>query len=321
MKKTFKSKKIFIAGHKGMVGSALCSYLKKMNFNNIITASRSKLDLTDSDKVQKFIKRKKPNVVINCAGKVGGIMANYNFPTQFLLENIKIQINLAESCFKNNIENVIFLGSSCIYPKFAKQPIKEEYLLNSKLEPTNEAYALAKIIGLKSLEYYNRQFNKNYITLMPCNMYGPNDNFDLKNSHFIPALIKKFYKGKIKKKKIIEIWGTGKARREIMHVEDLADAIFFILIKLLKEDKKLKKNIKKNPFINVGTGIDHSIKFYASVIQKIIYSKSKIKFNKKFPDGTPRKLLNNSVIYKMGWKPKISIIEGLKSTYEWYKKN
>ena len=316
-----KKVKIFIAGHKGLVGSALFNYLKRNNFKNIITATRLQLDLTDSLKVKKFIKRQKPDVVINCAGRVGGILANYTYPTEFLFENIKIQMNLVNSCFENNIKNVILLGSSCIYPKFAKQPMKEEYLLSGKLELTNEPYALAKIVGLKSLEYYNRQFKTNYVALMPTNLYGPNDNFHAINSHFIPALIKKFHKTNINKKKIVEVWGTGKAKREMMYVYDLADAICFILKKLLKKDKSLKKIIKKTSFINVGTGIEHSVKFFAQRIQKIVNPNTKIKFNPKFPDGTPRKILNCQIIRKLGWRPKTSLDEGLIRAYDWYLKN
>ena len=316
-----KKIKIFIAGHKGLVGSALFDFLKRNNFNNIITATRLQLDLTDASKVKQFIKRQKPDVVINCAGRVGGVLANYTYPTEFLFENIKIQMNLVNSCFENNIKSVILLGSSCIYPKFAKQPMKEEYLLSGKLELTNEPYALAKIVGLKSLEYYNRQFKTNYVALMPTNLYGPNDNFHAINSHFIPALIKKFHKTNITKKKTVEVWGTGKAKREMMYVYDLADAICFILKKLLKKDKALKKIIKKTSFINVGTGIEHSVKFFVQRIQKIVNPNTKIKFNPKFPDGTPRKLLNSQIIRKLGWRPKTSLDEGLIRAYDWYLKN
>ena len=216
---------------------------------------------------------------------------------------------------------LINLGSSCIYPKNSKQPIKEKYLLSSELEKTNEAYALAKIVGLKACQFYNEQYKTDYFTLMPCNLYGPNDNFDSKNGHFIPALIKKFINVKKKKKKIVEVWGSGKAKREMMYVYDLADAIFFVLKKLLKKDKSLKKIIKKTSFINVGTGIEHSVKFFAQRIQKIVNPNTKIKFNPKFPDGTPRKLLNSQIIRTLGWRPKTSLNEGLIRAYDWYLKN
>ena len=274
-----KKEKIFIAGHNGMVGSALYDYLKSKKEHHLIVANKSKLDLTNETKVKLFIKKHKPSVVINCAGKVGGIMANYKFPTQFLFENVKIQMNLVNSCFENKVKNVILLGSSCIYPKFAKQPIKEEYLLSGKLEPTNEAYAIAKIFGLKALEYYNRQFNTNYFALMPTNLYGPNDNFHSTNSHFLPSLIKKFHSSKIGKKKAVEVWGSGKAKRDMMYVYDLADAISFLLEKLLRGDKKLNKIIKKTSFINVGTGIEHTVKFFVKMIQKVINPNAKVQFN------------------------------------------
>ena len=201
-----------------MVGSSILRYFKKLGLKNIIVRSRKKLDLTNWNKVNKFLKKTKPDIVINCAGKVGGILANYNYPKEFLFENIYIQLNLLDTCFRNNIKTYINLGSSCIYPKKSKQPIKEDYLLSGKLESTNEAYAIAKIVGLKSCEFYNRQYKTNYFTLMPCNMYGPNDNFEIKSSHFIPGLIKKFYTANRKNMKNVEVWGSGKAKREIMHV-------------------------------------------------------------------------------------------------------
>ena len=236
MKNQITKCKIFIAGHNGMVGTALKNYLINNNVKKVITASRKNLDLQIEDQVEKFIKKNKPDIIINCAGKVGGILANSTYPTEFLYENIFIQTNLIKSAYKNKVKHFLNLGSSCIYPKNAKQPIKEKYLLSSELEKTNEAYALAKIVGLKTCQFYNEQYNTNYFTLMPCNLYGPNDNFDSKNSHFIPALIKKFINAKKNKKKIVEIWGSGKPKREIMHVDDLASAIFFILQKKIKKE-------------------------------------------------------------------------------------
>jgi len=321
MKIALKKKKIFIAGHNGMVGSSILRYFKKLGLKNIIIQNRKKLDLTNWNKVNKFLKKTKPDIVINCAGKVGGILANYNYPKEFLFENIYIQLNLLDTCFRNNIKTYINLGSSCIYPKKSKQPIKEDYLLSGKLESTNEAYAIAKIVGLKSCEFYNRQYKTNYFTLMPCNMYGPNDNFEIKSSHFIPGLIKKFYTANRKNMKNVEVWGSGKAKREIMHVDDLASAIFFMLNKVEKKDKKVLDVLKKNSHINIGANKDYTIKQYANMLGKLFKKKINLKFNKSYPDGTPRKLLDNSIIYSMGWKPIISIEKGLKETLEWYKEN
>lgn len=310
--------KIFITGHKGMVGSAVYNIFNNENFGTLLTLSKKKLDLLNFAQVNNFIKKKKPNLIINCAGKVGGIMANSKFPTEFLNENILIQSNLINSAFQNKIENFINLGSSCIYPKNSKQPIKEEYLLSSKLEKTNEAYALAKIVGLKLCEYYNNQYGKNYITLMPCNMYGPNDNFDLDNSHFLPALIRKIFLSKDRKN--VEIWGTGRPKRELMHVDDLASAILFITRLLNKKNKRLIKLIKKNPLINVGSGVEHQIKDFANMIKEMTKINCNLIFNKKYPDGTPRKILDNRKIKSLGWKPNISLNKGLEETIEWYRK-
>ena len=259
-KNPLKNKKIFIAGHNGMVGSALVRYLKKKNIKKLILVSRKKLDLLNQQKVKNFLIKENPDIIINCAGRVGGILANSSYPVEFLNENIMIQLNLVNAAFKNKIEHFINLGSSCIYPKMSKQPIKEDYLLSSYLEKTNEAYAIAKIVGLKSCEFYNQQFQKSYFTLMPCNLYGPNDNFNLRNSHFIPALIKKIIKSKKEKNKKIEIWGTGKPKREVMYVDDLARAIYFCLEKKVLKNKKFLNLIKRNSVINVGSGNEFTIK-------------------------------------------------------------
>ena len=316
-----KKLKVFIAGHNGMVGRSLTNYLKKKEFGKIITASRKRLNLENYDKVNRFIKQKRPDIIINCAGRVGGILANSTFPTEFLNENIDIQSNLIKSSFKNKIDHFINLGSSCIYPKNSKQPIKEKYLLSSSLEKTNEAYALAKIVGLKMCEYYNQQYKKSYLTLMPCNLYGPNDNFDSKNSHFIPALIKKIIHSKIKNKLSIEIWGTGKPKREVMHVNDLSSAIYFIIKKKLNNNKLLLNYLKKSSLINVGSRNEYTIKQYAILITKLVENKYKLVFNKSYPDGTKRKILDNSFMKKLGWKPKISLYKGLSDTIKWYKNN
>ena len=318
-----KKVKVYIAGHNGMVGKSIHKFLLKKNIKKIITVNRKVLNLENFQEVNKFVKRNKPDAIINCAGRVGGIHANNSYPTEFLNENILIQTNLIRSAFLNNIDNFINLGSSCIYPKNSKQPIKETYLLTGSLEKTNEAYALAKIVGLKMCEFYNKQYKKSYLTLMPCNLYGPNDNFDLKNSHFIPALIKKSITNlnSNSKKKLIEIWGSGKPKREVMHVDDLSSAIYFILKKKLSNDEKLLSYIKKSSVINVGSKEEFTIKEFAKIICKIINNKNKLKFNKDYPDGTMRKVLDNSIIKKLGWKPKILLNEGLNQTINWYKKN
>jgi len=316
-----KKIKIYIAGHNGMVGRAIHRYLVKNMVGIIITADRKKLNLENFNKVDKFIKKNKPDVIINCAGKVGGILANNNYPIEFLNENIEIQKNLIKSSYSNSIEHFINLGSSCIYPRNSKQPIKESYLLTGSLEKTNEAYALAKIVGLKMCEFYNSQYNKSYLTLMPCNLYGPNDNFDLQNSHFLPALIKKITENANQQNKSIEIWGTGKPKREIMHVDDLASAIVFILKKKIKNDVKLLRLIKKSSVMNVGSGNEYSISNYAKIICKIINNKNKLNFNQNYPDGTMRKILDSTLIKSLGWRPKITIKKGLSETINWFKKN
>ena len=321
MKINLKNLKIFLVGHNGMVGSSLYSFFKKQNFQKIITINRKKLNLCDIKKVDKFIKKSKPDIIINCAGRVGGIWANSHYPVEFLDENILIQMNLIKTAYKYKIKHVINLGSSCIYPKKSKQPIKEEYLLSGPLEKTNEAYAIAKIVGLKACEYFNNQYGTSYLTVMPCNLFGPNDNFDLKNSHFIPALIKKFIQSKKSKKKEVEIWGSGRPKREIMYVDDIASAIFFIIKKKIFKDKFLIDYLKKESVINVGSDTEYSIKKIAQIIAKTINSKSKLRFNKKYPDGTPRKILDNRVIKKLGWRPKVSLTEGLNKTLDWYYKN
>lgn len=312
---------IYIAGHNGMVGKSLHKYLIKKKIGKIIKADRKNLDLENLKKVNKFIKKNNPDVIINCAGKVGGIFANNSYPTEFLNENILIQNNLINAAYQNKIEHFINLGSSCIYPRKSKQPIKEKYLLTGALEKTNEAYALAKIVGLKMCEFYNTQYKKSYLTLMPCNLYGPNDNFDTKNSHFLPALIKKIIQNKNQKNKSIEVWGTGKPMREVMHVDDLASSILFILIKKINNNRGLLKQIKKSSVMNVGSGSEHSIENFAKIICKILGNKNKLNFNKSYPDGTMRKILDSSSIRVLGWKPKIEIKDGLSNTIDWYKKN
>tara|TARA_B100000035_G_C21019468_1_gene563372 strand:+ start:556 stop:1527 length:972 start_codon:yes stop_codon:yes gene_type:complete len=319
--KLLKNFKIYVAGHNGMVGRAVVRYLKKKGVKNIIFVERKKLNLLNVKDLEKFIKSKKPDIIINCAGRVGGILANASYPVEFMNENIFIQLNLINLSHKYKIKHFVNLGSSCIYPKNSKQPIREKYLLSSQLEKTNEAYALAKIVGLKVCEFYNQQYKTNFFTLMPCNLYGPYDNFHLKNSHFIPALIKKFIEAKRRNKNSVEIWGSGLPRREVMHVDDLANAIGYLLQLKINNDKKFLKILKNNSLINVGSGQEFQIKKFAEIINKLTFSNKKLRFNKKFPDGTKRKILDISILKKIGWRSKINLYDGLKNTISWYKTN
>jgi GDP-L-fucose synthase len=300
-----KNSSIFIAGHNGMVGSAILRVLKKNKFRNILTVEKKKLNFLNQEKTFKFLNKKKPEYVVVCAAVVGGIDYNRKFKSKFLYENLQIQNNLIHGAYKAGTKNLIFLGSSCMYPKNTKIPIKEDQLLSGILEETNDAYVLAKISGLKLCEYYSKNFNVNYKTLMPCNIYGPGDNYDLKKSHFYPALIKKIYLARKNKKQIIEIWGTGSPKREILYVDDLANAILFFM------------NIKmKDYYINIGSGKEFSITWYAKFIMKILNSKFKINFNKSMPDGVKSKLINSSKARKYGWKPKVNLKQGLLNTIE-----
>jgi GDP-L-fucose synthase len=318
MKKQFK---IFVTGHNGMVGKSVVSFFKKKKIGKLILVPKNKLNLENYDKVDSFIKKQKPDVIINCAGKVGGILPNSRFPIEFLNINILIQSNLINVAYKNKVKHFVNLGSSCIYPKNAKQPIKEEYLLSSSLEKTNEAYALAKIVGLKMCEYYNKQYNTSYFTLMPCNLYGENDNFNLEESHFIPALIRKIVNSEKENVSSIEILGTGKPKREVMHVDDLSSAIYFLVKKKLKNDSTILKIIKKNSLINVGSNIELTIKQFAEKICKIEKINRKLIFNKSFPDGTKRKILDIKILSNLGWRSKVSLKKGLSKTIKWYKEN
>ena len=295
--------KIFLAGHKGLVGSAILRNLKKNKYS-IITAERKNLDLLDQNKVYSFLKKSKPNTVIIAAARVGGIFANQNYGGEFIYENLQIQNNLIHGSYTSGIKNLIFLGSSCIYPKNSKQPIKEEYLLSGRLEETNEPYAVAKIAGVKMCEAFNKQFGTNYKCLMPTNTYGPNDNYDLYHSHFFPALIHKAHLCKIKKKKHIKIWGSGKPLRELIYVDDLADACIYFM------NKKTKHTL-----INIGSGTDHSIKYYTNFILKKLKLEIPIKFDITKPDGVKRKLLDTTLAKKYGWKPKTSLSDGFDRTY------
>ena len=313
--------KVYVPGHTGMVGSSILKKLSSSKKFRIIKATRAQLNLLNYNKTFTFIKKNKPDLVIICAAKVGGILKNINYPADFYLENILIQNNLIRSCHENDIKNLIFLGSSCIYPKNSKQPMKEEYLLSGKLEPTNEAYALAKICGIKYCSYLNKQYKRNYLSLMPCNLYGSNDDFNIQTSHFIPGLINKLHNAKINKLKEVEIFGTGKPKREILHVDDLSNAVYKIILLLKNNNKRLNKVIQKYNFINIGSGKDYSIKQYAIMLKKIMKVDVKFKYNKRYPDGMARKLLDIKYIKSFGWKPKIGFYQGALKTYEWYKKN
>lgn len=305
-----RKSKIFVAGHKGLVGSAIIRKLKKLNFKNILVASKKELDLRDQKKVDRFFRKHKPKSLIIAAAKVGGIKTNSELAAEFIYDNLQIQNNLINTAYQIKVKNLIYLGSSCIYPKFSKQPIKEEYLLTGKLEKTNEAYAIAKIAGLKMCEYYNKQYGSNYKSLMPCNTFGPNDNYNLSSSHFLPALIRKIYEAKTKKENYIKLWGNGKTKRELIYVDDIADACIFFLFKKTKEN-----------MINIGTQKEYSIEKYARIIMNILKVKLKIKYVNKSLIGTPRKIVDSSLAGRLGWKSKINIHEGLKISIKDFQEN
>jgi GDP-L-fucose synthase len=299
-----KNSRIFVTGHNGLVGSSVVRRLRFFGYKNIVLKTRKQLDLRNQLRVKAFFKKKKFDAVINAAGTVGGIHANNKYKANFIYDNLSIQNNIIHSCYENNIKNLIFLGSSCIYPRNSKQPIKEDYLLTGELEKTNEPYAIAKIAGIKMCESYNFQYNLNYKCLMPCNLYGLNDNYDLEKSHFLPALISKIHHSKIAKKKLLTIWGTGSPKRELMFVDDIADACIYFL------NKKTKETL-----INIGSGKEMKIIDYAKFIIKELKIDLKIKFDPSKPDGTPRKIINSSIARRYGWKPKISFKDGFKLTY------
>jgi GDP-L-fucose synthase len=311
-----KIDKIFIAGHKGMVGSAILRKLKSLGYENIMTSPKAYLDLTRQEPVEKYFWTNKPDIVIDCAAKVGGIYANNKYRADFIYNNLQIQNNLINASHNHKVKKLLFLGSSCIYPKFADQPIKEEYLLRSPLEYTNEPYSVAKIAGIKMCESYYKQYNDNFISVMPTNLYGPNDNFDLKNSHVLPALLRKFHEAKECMQTAVDVWGTGKARREFLHVDDLASACVFIL-----ENVEAKDIYDQNiSHLNIGMGEDISIADLAKLISDTVKYEGEIQFELDKPDGTLKKLMDSSRLNKLGWSPKINLKEGLKSTYEWYSK-
>ena len=305
-----KKSRIFLAGHKGMVGSAVLRHLKNKKYSNIITQNKNKLNLLDQKQTENFIKKTNPDFIILAAARVGGILANQNYKANFIYENLMIQTNIIHSAYKAGVKKLIFLGSSCIYPKLSKQPIKENYLLSGKLEPTNDAYAIAKIVGVKMCEAYNKQYNLNYICLMPTNLYGPRDNYDELNSHFFPALIKKIHIAKKKDRRVIKLWGNGKAKRELMYVDDLASACEFFL------NKKTKHTL-----INIGSGIEKSVENFAKFIMKKLNIKLKIIYDKSKPNGTPRKTLDINIAKSYQWRSNINLSEGFKLTYKDFLEN
>lgn len=307
-----KNSKIYIAGHTGLVGSAITRDLTANGYKNIVTATFQELDLRNQEAVNRFISREKPDRVVIAAAKVGGIMANSEYPWEFLYDNLMIEANLINAAHQNGIDNLIFLGSSCIYPRLAPQPLKEEYLLTGPLEPTNEWYAIAKIGGIKLCQSLNKQYGRKYISLMPTNLYGPRDNFDLNSSHVLPAMIRKFHEAKGSNNSEVVLWGTGSPKREFLHVYDLAAAIRFILE---RSDKPFPD------LINVGTGEDLAIKELAGIIQGVTGHSGAIRWDTSKPDGTPRKLMDVSVIKSLGWSPEIDMDSGIRMVYDWFREN
>ncbi|HPD66061.1 MAG TPA: GDP-L-fucose synthase [Bacteroidia bacterium] len=300
-----KEAKIYIAGHLGMVGSAIHRKLISEGYTNFVLRSIDELDLLNQQAVAVFFKTERPEYVVLAAAKVGGILANNTYRAQFIYENLMIQNNVIHQSYLNGVKKLLFLGSSCIYPRLAPQPIREENLLTGLLEETNEPYAIAKIAGIKMCEAYRDQYGCNFISVMPTNLYGPNDNFDLKNSHVLPALIRKFHEAKINKSPYVEIWGTGTPMREFLHVDDMADACVFLL-----------QHYNERQFLNIGCGHDLSIKDLALLVKKIIGYEGDLQFDTSKPDGTPRKLLDVSRLFATGWRPKISLEEGIRRVYE-----
>ena len=304
-----KNDKIYVAGHRGMVGSAIVRKLEKQGYKNIITRKHSELDLTNQIDTQQFFEKEQPDYVFIAAARVGGILANSEYPAEFIYDNIMIQSNLIHNSTCSGVKKLLFLGSSCIYPKFAKQPIKESELMNGYLEPTNDAYATAKIAGIKMCQSYNKQYNTKFISLMPTNLFGPNDNYDLKTSHVFPALIRKIHEAKINNSPNVEVWGSGKPLREFLHVDDVADSCVFLM-----------QNYDDSEIINIGTGEDVTINELVGAMKKVIGYEGDIIYDSSKPDGTLRKLLDVSKLHNLGWKHKYSLEEGIKMTYESYLK-
>jgi GDP-L-fucose synthase len=305
-----KKAKIYVAGHTGLVGSSIMRKLKSEGYNNLVTRTLNELDLLNFEKTKEFFEKEKPEYVFQAAAKVGGILANSTKKAEFIYQNLQIQNNIIHNSYLSGVKKLLFLGSSCIYPKLCPQPIKEEYLLSGYLEETNDAYAVAKIAGIVMCRSYNDQYKTNYISAMPTNLFGYYDNFDLKSSHVLPALMRKFHEAKVNKQKSVEVWGTGSALREFLFVEDLADALVYLM-----------NNYDDKIHINVGTGTDISIKDLALLIKKVVGFEGEIKFDVTKPDGTPRKLLDVSRLNATGWKAKTSLEEGIRLTYKWYLEN
>ncbi len=305
-----KDSKIFVAGHRGLVGSAIVRNLKSKGYENIICRTHNDLDLTNQEAVRRFFESEEPEYVFLAAAKVGGINANNTYPADFIYENLMIQNNVIKSAHDFGVAKLLFLGSTCIYPKMAQQPIKEEYLLTGALEETNEAYAVAKISGLEMCKFFKRQYGDNFISCMPTNLYGPNDNFDLKNSHVLPALIRKFHEAKINNSEAVEIWGTGTPLREFLYVDDMADACVYLM-----------ENYNGEQHVNIGTGEEVTIRELAETVKFVIGYEGKLVFNTDMPDGTPRKLTNVDKLHDLGWRHKIELCEGIKLAYQWYLDN
>jgi len=304
------SDKIFVAGHRGMVGSSIVRLLKILGYTNILTSSKSELDLTNQQSVNNWFEINKPDYVFLAAAKVGGILSNKTYPANFIYDNLMIQTNIIHASYVNKVKKLLFLGSSCIYPKENPIPIKENRLLNAPLESTNEAYALSKIAGLKMCEHYNNQYGCNFISVTPCNLYGPNDCFDLEKCHVLPALINKYHSAKLKNDTKISVWGTGIARREFLYVDDLSEALYFVM-----------QTYNKNEFINIGSGYEITMKELFNTISDVVEYKGDIEFDTSKPDGTISKLIDSTRINELGWKPNTSLRDGIKTTYNWYISN
>ncbi|WDN88204.1 GDP-L-fucose synthase [Desulfosarcina sp. BuS5] len=305
-----KQASIYIAGHKGLVGSAIVRRLKLSGYNNLITRTHKELDITRQDQTESFFNETKPDFVFLAAARVGGIIGNSTYPADFIYDNLAIQANVIHTSYINKVKKLLFLGSSCIYPRNCPQPMREEHLLSGYLEPTNEPYAVAKIAGIKMCQSYNRQYGTQYISIMPTNLYGPHDNFDLETSHVLPAFIRKFHEAKAEGKSEVEIWGTGTPKRELLHVDDLAEACLFLM-----------NNYNESEIINVGSGIDITIKELAEKTASITGYRGKLCFDTSKPDGTPLKLLDISKIKSLGWQASIELDDGIRNTYQWYKEN